>query len=78
MMRPVFDPKEVTVSNRIPMEQKPAIKAYPNPSRGILKFTDSWDEIKVYDLQGRLQYQTESHAGQNVIDISTLKNNLYI
>jgi hypothetical protein len=78
MMRPVFDPKEVTVSNRIPMEQKPAIKAYPNPSRGILKFTDSWDEIKVYDLQGRLQYQTESHAGQNVIDISTLKNNLYL
>jgi hypothetical protein len=78
MMRPVFDTKEVTVANKKPEEEKWQIKAYPNPTKGIIDFTNSWDEIKVYDLRGRLQFQSRNIENHTTIDISILKNDLYL
>jgi len=78
MIRPVFDEARVTVSNKKAINKKWNIKAYPNPNRGLLKFTDRWDEVKIYDLQGRLQLQFENDENLNEIDISLLKNDLYL
>jgi len=78
MIRPVFDTKEVQVSNDERISQKLDIKAYPNPSRGVLKFTKQVDQIEIYDLQGRLLTR-DTHIDTNQsIDISHLPDNLYL
>jgi hypothetical protein len=78
MIRPVFDPEEVTVSNDRELEQKLEVKAYPNPSRGILKFTQKVDQIEVYDLQGRLKAKETDLDTNQSIDITHLPDNLYL
>jgi hypothetical protein len=78
MIRPVFDQKEVQVSNHKSLNQKLDIMVYPNPSRGILKFTDRWDHIEIYGLQGSLQFQSENSGNRNELDIRFLENNLYL
>jgi len=77
MIRPVFDESRITVSNKRPIENRWDVVAYPNPNKGILKFTDSWDEIKVYDLQGRLQLAATNDEKQDALNISSLKDALY-
>ena len=78
MIRPVFNKSRITVSNKKPLDNEWNIKVYPNPNRGKLKFTDSWDEIKIYDLQGRLQFQSNNFNQKGELDISALSDNLYL
>ncbi|MGM0581044.1 MAG: T9SS type A sorting domain-containing protein [Bacteroidota bacterium] len=78
MIRPVFDPKEVTVSNDKEIKQKLEVKAYPNPSKGIIKFTQEVDQIEIYDLQGRLKASERNINTTQSIDISHLPDNLYL
>jgi hypothetical protein len=78
MIRPVFDELRITVSNSKPLENKWNIRVFPNPNQGILNFTEDWDEIKVYDLKGRLQFQSKNEYQNRKVDISHLKNDLYL
>lgn len=78
MIRPVFDPKEVPVSNDKSISQKLDVKAYPNPSKGIIKLTQEVDQIEIYDLQGRLKLSKTNIGSSQSIDISHLPNNLYL
>lgn len=78
MIRPVFDTKEIAVSNDKRINQKLEVKAYPNPSRGVLKFTKKVDQIEIYDLQGRLKVRGTNIDTNQSIDISHLPDNLYL
>ncbi|WMN11413.1 T9SS type A sorting domain-containing protein [Marivirga salinae] len=78
MIRPVFDTKEIQVSNDKRINPKLDIKAYPNPSRGVLKFTKQVDQIEIYDLQGSLKVSETNIESSQSIDISHLPNNLYL
>jgi len=78
MIRPVFDYKEVTVSNEKKINQTLDVKAYPNPSKGILKFTKQIDQVEIYDLQGSLKVRETTIDMSQGIDISHLPNNLYL
>lgn len=78
MIRPIFNKSRITVSNKKQIDEKWNIQAYPNPSKGKLHFTESWDEIRIYDLQGKLQL-TSYHSGNlTELDITGLNNDLYI
>lgn len=77
MIRPVFDESRITVSNRKAINDEWNLRVYPNPSKGLIRFTDSWDEIKIYDLKGRLQFQSNNTSNQREVDIRHLKNDLY-
>lgn len=78
MIRPVFEKARITVSNKNEINNDWDIRAYPNPNKGRLKLTENWDEISIYDLQGRLQFQSHKTENQTEIDISQLKNDLYL
>lgn len=78
MIRPVFDTKETPVSNDKSLNQELEVKAYPNPNRGILKFTQHVDQIEIYDMQGRLKTRKTNIETNQAIDISQLPNNLYL
>ena len=79
MLRPVFDKSRVTVSNQKAANTEWAIKAFPNPTTGRLKLSEEWDELRIYDLRGRLQLLTKNNFGTlNEIDMSRLKNDLYL
>ncbi|WP_375581269.1 T9SS type A sorting domain-containing protein [Marivirga tractuosa] len=78
MIRPVFDEARITVSNKEAINSEWNIKAYPNPNKGRLRLTDSWDMIKIYDLQGRLRLEMSNSENRNEVNISNLDNNLYL
>ncbi|HET8860126.1 T9SS type A sorting domain-containing protein [Marivirga sp.] len=78
MIRPVFDESRVTVSNKKAVNTEWDIRAFPNPNQGILKLSDSWDEIIIYNLQGQQKLQFDNHTEQNEIDINILNNGLYL
>ncbi|ADR20939.1 hypothetical protein MATR_14350 [Marivirga tractuosa] len=78
MIRPVFDAKEVPVSNDKKISQMLDVKAYPNPSKGIIKLTQEVDQIEIYDLQGRLKVSETKIDSSQSIDISHLPDNLYL
>ncbi|SMG17990.1 Por secretion system C-terminal sorting domain-containing protein [Marivirga sericea] len=78
MIRPVFDEARITVSNEKVLDTDWRIKAYPNPNKGLLKLTENWDQIKIYDLQGRLRLESSNPENLKELDISKLENDLYL
>ena len=77
MIRPVFEPNELTLSNK-PGPAIENIKLYPNPSKGEIRLTQSVDQVQLYDMQGRLMMQKLAVQKGEQIDISKLQNNLYL
>ena len=53
-----------------------AIKAYPNPTQGIVRIEGVLPDVKVYNILGR-EVKRETMKGQD-LDLSDLPNGLYI
>jgi hypothetical protein len=55
-----------------------SIKIYPNPSKGVFTGeTSKPAEAAVFDLSGRIVYNTQIEAGASRIDLSGLTKGLY-
>jgi len=77
MIRPVFEEERITLSTRNPFNENWNMRVYPNPNSGLLKFTDNWDAISIYDLQGKIKYQSDNNEYKNELNISFLDKGLY-
>ncbi|MFY0606925.1 MAG: T9SS type A sorting domain-containing protein [Cyclobacteriaceae bacterium] len=76
MIRPVFGYDSIFASSElnIPMEIK-SVKAYPNPSSGVLKIDGLYDSLELYSLTGQLVYQSEYREFH---DVTFLDNGIYL
>ena len=53
-----------------------ALEVYPNPSNGVLIFSQEFESVELYDLSGKLIELWD--LPQDKIDISLLNNGLYV
>lgn len=51
------------------------LRVYPNPTNGILNFNNTMDQIKVYDIYGKLLFKK---SNSDVINIQDLANGMYL
>jgi len=51
-------------------------KIYPNPTSGVLNFSQKVNDIKIFDLDGKLIFN--KNINSNILDVSTIKNGVYI
>ena len=78
MIRPVFGQvEEVIVGNEEPIVPKP-FNIYPNPTRGRITIEGEFQDIRILDLQGRDLSRLLQYESDQVLDLTTLKDNLYL
>ncbi|MEQ8519824.1 MAG: T9SS type A sorting domain-containing protein, partial [Cytophagales bacterium] len=61
-------------------DQNHRINLFPNPNKGELYVESSLSEfeLKIYDLNGRLQFQDRIKSANKKLDINSLKSGLYL
>lgn len=76
----VYKSKTSILNTTTPSEMHLKIKVFPNPAIDFVKITNikKGAEISLFDLTGKLLYETKSTEGSVIIDVSTFKNGIYI
>lgn len=79
MMRPGFARDRIITSNRPEIQpKKPAFLLYPNPSEGSFRVEGEYDQLKIYDLNGRLlRSYARSQTADTMIDTG-LSRGVYV
>ncbi|MEL7003662.1 MAG: T9SS type A sorting domain-containing protein [Bacteroidota bacterium] len=81
MLRPVFGEEKIVTSLDNPrLAETETIRVYPNPSKGQFRVEGKFEEVIIYDIQGRQIMNQVNIQGQRSlnIDISDQPNGLYI
>lgn len=65
----------ITNHNEIVSENN--FKVYPNPSNGIITFTQNFETVNVYAFDGKLVFQSNNETN-NTIDLSNIPAGVYL
>lgn len=81
MIRPVFSKSETIVTSvkttDLP-EQKEQFTIYPNPTAQNITISGAPDYVILYDLQGRMLFQSALDVEKNSIQLDNLPNGIYV
>ncbi|MDX5437846.1 MAG: T9SS type A sorting domain-containing protein, partial [Pontibacter sp.] len=74
MMRPVMTGEPLGIEEE---RYSAAMRVYPNPSKGEVFFSEPYEQVKVYDVLGRLIYTHMYTGGKQPLRLQHLPPGLY-
>lgn len=79
MLRPVMGGKESGIVTATPEpELLPPLRAYPNPTTGLIRWDSRLTRLDVLSTSGRLLHSIEPGRGQQTADVGHLPDGLYL